>query len=238
MTLPPGQFDLGQFPRFGTHFHRPPPVLALGPTLEVSGAVVEPVSVALTELDALPRQEMTTDFHCVSGWSATGLRWEGIAFSDFYREVVEPVLRPEDGNITHLVFGGLDGFESLAMIEDAMDPSVLLADRLNGEPLAPDHGAPLRLVSPLQYGYMSTKHLSRIEVHTSRPRRTLGAATAFAQLALEGPLVLRHPRARVWKEERHPWLPARLLRPLYRLAIRPGIELGARAKPALKGSRS
>jgi DMSO/TMAO reductase YedYZ molybdopterin-dependent catalytic subunit len=151
---------------------------------------------------------------CVAGWSATGLRWEGVPFEPFYRRVIEPRLTP-GATVTHLVFGGLDGFEALALVEDALGDDVLIADQLEGRPLDSDHGAPLRLVSPSQYGYMSTKHLCRIEVHTSRPARSLGAASTLGRL---GP---RHPRARVREEERHPHLPAWSVRPLYRTLIPP-----------------
>ena len=66
-----------------------------------------------------------------------------------------------------MVFEGLDGHRSVATIEDALNDDVLIAENLDGRPLDSDHGAPVRLVSPSQYGYISTKHLSRIEVHTS-----------------------------------------------------------------------
>ncbi len=71
--------------------------------------------------------------------------------------------------VTHVKFRGLDGFSSVITIEDALDHDVLLADHLDGERLGNDHGAPLRVVSPTQYGYKSTKHLSRIDVHTAAP---------------------------------------------------------------------
>jgi len=53
--------------------------------------------------------------------------------------------------------------------EDALADGVLIADRLDGRPLDGDHGAPARLVSPNQYGLVSTKHLCRIELHTAEP---------------------------------------------------------------------
>src|SRR5437588_12684554 len=82
--LPPGQQARNDFPRFGTHLHLPPPRVPEDPAIEVSGAVREPFTVPLTELAALPRREQTSDFHCVSGWSAVGIRWEGVPFSRFY----------------------------------------------------------------------------------------------------------------------------------------------------------
>jgi DMSO/TMAO reductase YedYZ molybdopterin-dependent catalytic subunit len=76
--LPPGQGAIDGFPRFGTHFHHPPPAVPAQPTLEVGGAVSEPFALALAELKTMPRREVVADFHCVAGWSVTGLRWEGV----------------------------------------------------------------------------------------------------------------------------------------------------------------
>lgn len=195
--------------------------------IEVSGAVTKPVTVPLADLATLPRREMIADFHCVAGWTATNLHWEGVSFVTFYRRVVEPLVRP-DTSITHIIFGGLDGFQSVVSIEDALADDVLIAERLDGQLLDGDHGAPARLVSPDQYGYINTKHLCHIELHTARPTKSLGAAHPISQAMLRGPLVMRHPRARVWEEERHPFLPARLLRSFYRLFIPPGVYLSAR----------
>ena len=119
----------------------------------------------------VPRRQLDADFHCVSGWTAVGLRWEGVAFADFYRLRIEPALRP-GAVVTHVEFRGLDGFRSVITIEDALDDDVLLADHLDGEPLGTDHGAPLRVVSPAQYGYISTKHLcSHRRAHRRADRR-------------------------------------------------------------------
>ena len=223
--LPPGQVEIGRFPRFGTHLNRPAPPVPVDPAIEITGAVTTAATVPVADLATLPRRELVADFHCVSGWTATGLRWEGVPFATLYRSVIEPRLEP-GAAITHIVFRGLDGHESALLIEDALADNVLVADRLDGQPLDADHGAPVRLFSPDQYGYMSTKHLCRIEVRTSAPRR-LGAAHPVAALGLRGPFVLRHPRARVWEEERHPFLSPRLLRPLYRPVIQRGIRLSA-----------
>ncbi len=218
-ALPPGQHRARGFPRFGTHLHRPPPQIPADPGIEIQGpAVARPITVAVTSLSQLPRRELTADFHCVSGWSATDLRWEGVAFGVFYRRVIEPALEPGTP-VTHLVFRGLDGYRSVVQIDDALSDDVLIADGLDGQPLHPDHGAPVRLVSPDQYGYISTKHLCRVEVHTREPRLPDPAAVRIGRFTLRTPLIRTHPRARVWEEERHPHLPARALRPLYRSLI-------------------
>ncbi len=196
--------------------------------IEISGAGIKSFALPLAALATLPRRELTADFHCVAGWSATNLQWEGVAFETFYRMIIEPAVQP-DTTVTHVAFGGLDGHRSVVSIEDALTEDVLIAERLAGRPLDAVHGAPARLVSPDQYGYVSTKHLCRIELHTAEPTG-IQAAHPISQVVLRGPLVMPHPRARVWAEERHPYLPARLLRPLYRLSIPLGVILGARGR--------
>jgi DMSO/TMAO reductase YedYZ molybdopterin-dependent catalytic subunit len=207
MVLPPGQHAIDGFPRFGTHLAQAPPAVPADPGIEVTGAGIAPFAVPLAELAALPRTELTADFHCVGGWTATGLRWEGVAFATFYRRVIEPALEPGTP-VSHLVFAGLDGFWSVMVPEDAMADDVLIAEHLGGRPLDGDHGAPARLVSPAQYGFVSTKHLCRIELHTSEPDEGYGSATSFARWSLRLVWFKRHPRARVWLEERHRHLPA------------------------------
>ncbi|WP_067823122.1 molybdopterin-dependent oxidoreductase [Nocardia inohanensis] len=216
MTLPPGQRVADGFPRFGKHLHHPPPPIPADPVLAVSGPLTETITLSQRDLAQLPRQERKADFHCVAGWSATGLRWEGTPFETFYRTRVEPLIEP-GATITHAVFEGLDGFKSIVLLEDALADDVLLADRLDGQPLDGDHGAPLRLISPGQYGFISTKHLCRIEFHTSEP------PVSDRLSPISG-----HPRARVWREERNRYLPGRMVRPVYHWLIAPIRALSAR----------
>jgi DMSO/TMAO reductase YedYZ molybdopterin-dependent catalytic subunit len=224
MTLPPGQRPINGFPRFGTHLSRPAPEVPSDPAIAIRGAVTEAFDLPLATLATLPRRELTADFHCVAGWSATDLRWEGVSFETLYRSVIEPAL-PNATSITHVLFRGLDGYASVVLLEDALADDVLIAEHLGGHPLDSDHGAPIRLVSPSQYGYMSIKHLCRIEVHTSEPEDRAPWVTRVI-LSLLG----RHPRARVWHEERHGRLPAWSVRPVYRTLIGPMKRLSSRAR--------
>jgi DMSO/TMAO reductase YedYZ molybdopterin-dependent catalytic subunit len=224
--LPPGQRRVEGFPRFGSHLYRPAPAVPVNPIIEIRGAVTEWFDLPLATLSTLPRRQLAADFHCVAGWSATDLQWEGVSFERLYRALIEPALVP-GAVITHVVCRGLDGWESVMTIEDAMAEDVLIAENLNGRPLDGDHGAPVRLVSPSQYGYFSVKHLSRIEVLTDLPHRS------------ENFLLRSHPRGRVWAEERHGGLAGWLVRPVYRTLIGPIKFLsarGARSMPDDRGS--
>jgi DMSO/TMAO reductase YedYZ molybdopterin-dependent catalytic subunit len=190
------------------------------PTLDVGGAVSEPLTLSLRELRTLPRREVVADFHCVAGWSATGLRWEGVPFAAFHRELL---VRRAAGPVSHVKFVGSDGHWSVALLEDVLGDDVLLAEHLDGRPLDGDHGAPLRLVSPGQYGFINTKHLCRIELLTAEPATCVGSASTKAHVGLRLFGYKRFVRARVWEQERHRFLPPRLVRELSRLLI-PGIR--------------
>ncbi len=189
------------------------------PTLVVAGVVGSDIALPVEALKTFPRTQITADFHCVAGWSATGLRWEGVNFATFYKEVIEPVVLPET-QVTHIVTEGLDGYRCPVLLEDALQSDVLIADMLNGAPLTGDNGAPLRFVSPSQYGFVSNKHLSRIDVLPGDPEWKFGAGSIYGRAMLP-PVFSRHPRARVWSEERNNLVPNWLIRPVYRLITPP-----------------
>jgi DMSO/TMAO reductase YedYZ molybdopterin-dependent catalytic subunit len=216
VKLPPGQRGVQGFPRFGTDLAHPPPATPTGMTIEIAGELTRHVWLAPVELRDMPRREVVADLHCVAGWSAVGLRWEGVAFQDVYRLVIEPALAA-GVRVRYVVFVGLDGYRSILALVDALADNVLLVDTLDGRALTADHGAPVRLVSPHQYGFISTKHLCRIELYRSEP-------TGFYHPTKRIQRVLRtarpHRRARVWLEERHRYLPSWLVRRVYRLLVK------------------
>jgi DMSO/TMAO reductase YedYZ molybdopterin-dependent catalytic subunit len=222
MTLPPGQQNIGYFPRFGVRVSEPPPLISEHAVIRVEGAVACRLEVPVSRLADLTRRTIIADFHCVTGWSAQDLHWGGVAFRTFYESVIVPEAKPEPG-VSHLLFQGADGYRSTLTLGDAFDNDVLLADQLGETALNGDHGAPVRLVSPRQYGYKSTKHLCCIELHTREPAD--GHESAIPDFLLK--LVKAHPRARVAEEERHRYLPAWALRGIYR-----------KFAPARRGSRS
>jgi DMSO/TMAO reductase YedYZ molybdopterin-dependent catalytic subunit len=215
--LPPGQGLARAFPRFGVHFTDPIPEVPPQPSIELRGDVVTPFDVPVAALQEMPRRTLVADFHCVAGWSVRDLRWEGVPFRTIWEDWILPKAKPQ-AEITHLVFVGLDGYRSTLTIEDALADDVLIADRLDGAPLSGEHGAPARLVSPKQYGYMNTKHLFRIELRT---RELAGARHRSGLRAFGLSLLAPHPRARVELEERHGHMPAWSVRFAYRRLLLP-----------------
>lgn len=114
----------------------------------------------LADIQALPRVEMITELKCIEGWS-TVVHWTGARFSDFLARY--PVAGSSGQPAARPPFVGLrtpdDGYYVGLEMASALHPQTLLCYEMNGKPLTPAHGAPLRLVTPLKYG---TKHLKRI----------------------------------------------------------------------------
>lgn len=216
--LPTGQHETQEFHRFGlTQFAERFPSQTESADLEVAGRVVHELQLR-DALSGLPRTEQVCDFHCVTTWSCRALRWEGVRFSDFYSRVVLPRAEPHEG-ATLVALRGQDGARTGMLLEDLLAPDVLLADRLNGEAIPVDHGAPLRLIAPAHYGYKSVKHLSRIEFRDPSE-----------DYRVSGLRFMDHPRARVAFEERGRLFPGWLLRLLYRPLIAGTVARFARAK--------
>ncbi len=211
--LPPGQGEIRAFPRFADKPLRWAPAPApISLTVSVEGE--ERARLSADELARFDPVEQTSDFHCVTTWTRRGLRWRGARFADVVGAVVGDELPP------HLVASAADGVSAVFVTEDLLAPDVLLATHLDGAPLDRRHGAPLRLISPGQYGYKNPKHLIGLDFRHTEPASTLGPK--------------EHRRARVAFEERHATRPNWVVRLPYRLSIIPtalAAERGLRNSP-------
>ena len=205
-SLPPGQRVVTVMPRFSSRPRVAPPAVPVRPQLKITGDVATPLRLDLDRLHQIPRTEIIAGFHCVTTWTIPKLTWAGWRFADVWQQVIKPDAAPVL-DVTHIRVRGADGYWAVLDLEDALESEVMLADSLQGRPLDALHGAPLRLVSPRQYGYKSVKHIVGISVHNKAPRRYGG--------------VIEHPRARVALEERHTTVAGRLLRWPYRALIIP-----------------
>lgn len=153
--------------------------------LGVGGAVAEELELSLDDIRARPRMTMPVTMECAGNgrarleprplsqpWllEAVGTsEWTGTSLSGI---LTEAGVSPE---ALELVFTGADrgvegGIEqhyqrSLPMAE-AVRAEVMLVYEMNGRPLEPQHGFPLRLIVPGWYGMASVKWLTRIEAVT------------------------------------------------------------------------
>jgi DMSO/TMAO reductase YedYZ molybdopterin-dependent catalytic subunit len=128
--------------------------------LEIDGAS----PVTLDQIKALPKVEQITQFKCIEGWNYI-MKWAGVKFSDFAAAHAASLsqkpwvgLETPDGDY----YVGLDR-------ASAMHPQTLLAYEMNGQPLTPEHGAPLRLLIPVKYGVKNLKRIGKITFTDARP---------------------------------------------------------------------
>jgi len=132
-------------------------------TLEVGGEVRAPTALTLSMLQQLPRITYTVKHHCVEGWTAIAT-WTGVPFS-VVADMVQPTSRARFVRFDSFDNGYFNGWD----LTSAMHPQTMLAYAFNDRPLMPDHGAPLRLYSPIKLGYKLTKYLTRVTVTGDRP---------------------------------------------------------------------
>lgn len=133
--------------------------LARDPAWRLAVVGPRPVSLGLADLAALPQHEARLPIACVEGWSASG-DWSGVRL----RDVLDLAGVPHDVRVRVVSLERGLYQSSPVGPRGARDPLTLLALRLNGEPLALDHGYPLRLIGPNRPGVLQTKWVARIEV--------------------------------------------------------------------------
>jgi DMSO/TMAO reductase YedYZ molybdopterin-dependent catalytic subunit len=154
--LPPGQSLTEKWPVL--HYGSVPTIDLASWNLRIFGEVESPTTFRFDELRALPHITLSNDIHCVTGWSKFDCRWDGISVRDLIARVrPTPLAR-------YVMVHAEHGFSSNLPLADLLDESVLLAFGMNGEPLAPEHGWPLRLVAPKLYFWKSVKWVRAFEL--------------------------------------------------------------------------
>jgi DMSO/TMAO reductase YedYZ molybdopterin-dependent catalytic subunit len=120
--------------------------------------------LTLDEIRSLPRTEETIDFKCVEGWS-TVTQFAGVRLADFTARFAPG---GEKSAYIGMQTPDKEYYVSLDM-PSALHPQSLLAYEMNGAPLTDEHGAPLRLMTPVKYGIKNLKRIGRIEYTDERP---------------------------------------------------------------------
>ncbi len=162
--LPPGQ-RLSERLQL-SHYGRVPRIDLASWSLTISGETEDGgiTRLAWPDIVALPHEEVRADHHCVAGWSSQDLRWGGVPC----RALVDSV--PPSRGAAYALASAVYGYHSSITVADLLSPRALLATHLNGKPLAPEHGWPMRLILPHLFGWKGPKWLLAIE-YSSRPMR-------------------------------------------------------------------
>jgi DMSO/TMAO reductase YedYZ molybdopterin-dependent catalytic subunit len=152
--LPPGQYVTYDFP-----------VLSAGPTpriplerwnFTITGLVDQPRSWTWDQFDALPKETVTHDIHCVTKWSKLGTTWTGVSL-DVLLEGIETAA-------THVMASSHGGYTTNLPLADLRQGRAWIATGYDDAPLAPEHGGPARLLVPHLFFWKSAKWVRGIEL--------------------------------------------------------------------------
>jgi DMSO/TMAO reductase YedYZ molybdopterin-dependent catalytic subunit len=154
--LPPGQYLTEKWPVL--HAGDVPRIDLATWDLRIHGEVDRPLSLSFEQLTDLPTTEVTVDIHCVTRWSRFDTTFKGVHWSELAK-LVAP--RP---SARFVIAEAEQGYTANVPIAALGDPEALIAWEADGEPLALDHGWPVRLVIPSKYFWKSAKWLRGIEL--------------------------------------------------------------------------
>jgi DMSO/TMAO reductase YedYZ molybdopterin-dependent catalytic subunit len=154
--LPPGQYLTEKWPVL--HAGSIPDVDLATWTFRVFGEVESPVELSWEQFNELPRASNVQDIHCVTRWSRFDAQFEGV----HPRDVL--ALADPKASAQFVIAHAEHGFTANIPLSFLEEEGALLATHADGEPLAPEHGYPLRLVVPGKYFWKSAKWLRGLEL--------------------------------------------------------------------------
>ena len=139
--------DIGQTPSINT----------ISWTLQIDGDIDHPLTLTYAVLTAMPNVTEVETLECVDGPTATA-SWTGVPLNYILN------LLGIHSDAESVVFYGADGYSTSLSLPNDNASDVILAWDMNGVPLPADHGYPLRLVVPNDYGYKWCKWITEISI--------------------------------------------------------------------------
>jgi len=107
-------------------------------------------------LQALPAETVTVDIHCVTRWSKLDTQWRGVSLD---------TLLGQAGHDAGYVLAFCDGgYTTNLPVADVTGGRAWVAYEYDGQPLAPEHGGPARLLVPHLYFWKSAKWVRGVEL--------------------------------------------------------------------------
>lgn len=147
--LPPGQKLTDGWPVL--HYGGIPAIELETWKFSIVGLVDSDVTFTWEQFMALPQTTLRSDVHCVTHWSKFENDWTGVHIRELMKHVT---LKPE---AKHVMVHSYGGYTTNIPLDEFTAEDVLFAHSHNGEPLANEHGWPLRLVVPKLYFWKSAK---------------------------------------------------------------------------------
>lgn len=154
--LPPGQNETHRFPVL--HAGSVPKIDLERWRFKAFGLVQNPLDLTYEEMTSLPGVKTVSDIHCVTRWSKTKTRWEGIP-----AKTILDMARPKAMAFYVLVHAE-NGFTANLPLEVLYEKESIFAIKYEDKPLTAEHGWPMRLVVPRLYFWKSAKWVTGIEL--------------------------------------------------------------------------
>jgi DMSO/TMAO reductase YedYZ molybdopterin-dependent catalytic subunit len=180
------------------HFDPPAVADARAWELKLEGLVTRPLRWTLAQLEAMPQHSVFATVECAGNGrsflkeKAAGVQWGAgaIGHAEWTGVRLRDLLEPAGikASATEIIFEGADrgeeggktmNFSRSLPLAKALHPDTLIALRMNGEALEPNHGAPLRLFVPGWYGVASVKWLRTMRV-TDQPYQGYFQTTKYS----------------------------------------------------------
>ncbi|MGH7780032.1 MAG: molybdopterin-dependent oxidoreductase, partial [Candidatus Binataceae bacterium] len=130
--------------------------------LSIKGLVANPFEISYAQIKSLPQIDETLTLECIGnppdGSLISNARWQGVRLQPLLsrarvsRRAVWVSMRAADGYYTGLP------------VEELLRAENFMPWKMNGVPLPPDHGFPVRIFIPGKYGMKQPKWITQIEV--------------------------------------------------------------------------
>jgi DMSO/TMAO reductase YedYZ molybdopterin-dependent catalytic subunit len=165
--------------------------------LEISGLIQNPRTYRMHDFRAMEMIDQETTLMCISNGLDAGLMsnavWRGIPMADLLN-VAAPL--PSAAKVR---LHGVDNYSDTFPLAKAMDPTTLIAFKMNGQTLPHRHGFPARVIVPGYFGEKHVKWLTRIEV-------TREDAKGFYETQGWGPNFIVPTRSRIDVPANETWI--------------------------------
>ena len=133
--------------------------------LQLAGAIQNPLTLTLDELQSLPQTSLHMDIHCVTRWSRQKMTFTGVLLADLIAQVVPK----SEAKFVSFISRSTRRHSTSLAIQVARELQTLIAYEFDGQSLPTDHGGPIRNIVPGRYFYKSVKWLETIEfLHVDR----------------------------------------------------------------------
>jgi DMSO/TMAO reductase YedYZ molybdopterin-dependent catalytic subunit len=129
--------------------------------LKVEGLVDRPLVLSLQDIRKLASRTQAITLSCISNPVGGDLISTAFLTGVPFKEILEKAGLKE--SVQEIFIESVDGFYESVPLSEAMDGRTLLVYEMNGQPLAAEHGYPLRIYIPGHYGMKQPKWIKRME---------------------------------------------------------------------------